>query len=46
MFPSKIQLETGTFSGRVSWGAGGDSAYEYLLKRWLQVSTGVVLGWS
>lgn len=35
LFPVHINLQTGQFSGQPSWGAEGDSFYEYLLKCWL-----------
>merc|ERR1719201_2397000 len=36
LFQCMVDVSNGRFSGKISWGAGGDSAYEYLLKRWLQ----------
>eukprot|EP00747_Dinoflagellata_sp_TGD_P048708 gnl/TRDRNA2_/TRDRNA2_145764_c0_seq2.p1 gnl/TRDRNA2_/TRDRNA2_145764_c0~~gnl/TRDRNA2_/TRDRNA2_145764_c0_seq2.p1 ORF type:complete len:383 (+),score=64.50 gnl/TRDRNA2_/TRDRNA2_145764_c0_seq2:162-1151(+) len=35
LFPVNVGLERGDLSGHFSWGAGGDSFYEYLLKCWL-----------
>lgn len=35
LFPSDIALPLGKLSGSVSFGANGDSFYEYLLKCWL-----------
>eukprot|EP00457_Paulinella_chromatophora_P002534 gb/GEZN01002539.1/.p1 GENE.gb/GEZN01002539.1/~~gb/GEZN01002539.1/.p1 ORF type:complete len:786 (-),score=116.73 gb/GEZN01002539.1/:90-2288(-) len=34
LFPSQIQHAQGQFSGKVSWGGGADSFYEYLFKTW------------
>lgn len=35
LFPVAVDINSGIFSGKPSWGAAGDSFYEYLLKCWL-----------
>lgn len=35
MYPMSINVNSGQLSGVISWGASGDSAYEYLLKMWI-----------
>lgn len=35
MLPMGLNVASGSFGGLVSWGASGDSAYEYFLKYYL-----------